>query len=483
MNGVEAYFLVLSLYFIIGTGIAVYSRRRGVKTTSDYFVAGYRLGGFLSAMTYAATTYSAFMMIGLVGFAYATGVGAFGFELSYLLATMSLLAILSHRVWGMARERKWISPAEMLGDLYGSRALSVIVAIIYLFALLPYITAQLVGLGSLVQGIGLEYLVGIILGALIIFLWTYLAGIWSVASTDAYQGLWMITSAIIFLLWLVAFYLPSRGLSLGDATRILGENGLLGITGFWKTSVFLAFTLPWLFFAVTNPQVVQRLYMPRDERALKSMVRYFIVFGLAYTVIVTLVGLLARALTLEGLLPDLVKTRDLVTPTLLRLTHPVLGAIVFTSIVAAAISTADSIILTLSSTTTRDLYSKLAVKPKPRLELTIGYTTIVALTVIVSFLAWLRPGFVVELSVLSSVILLPLAPITLTAWMKPEIVKGKAPYAITALVIGVGIGVYASLIYGAKGAFIATWLGLPISAWILIASTTIVLIGIVVGRK
>ena len=475
MTDVATYFTILALYFIVGTFVAWYSRRRGIKTTSDYFVAGYRLGGFLSAMTYAATTYSAFMMIGLVGLAYATGVGAFGFELLYLLATISLLALFSKRVWNIARERKWISPAEMLGDLYGSKLLSIIVAIVYLFALLPYITAQLVGLGNLVQGIGLEYWVGIVLGALVIFLWTYLAGIWSVASTDAYQGLWMILSAIVFLLWLLFLLLPSKGLNLGSATKLLGEQGLLGITGFWTPTVFLAFTLPWLFFAVTNPQVVQRLYMPRDERALKSMVRYFIVFGLAYTVIVTLVGLFTRALTIYGVFPNLVKTRDLVTPTLLQLMHPLFGAIVFTSVVAAAVSTADSIILTLSSTAARDLYSKLATNPKPRAELMIGYITVVLLTLLVSFIAWLRPGFVVELSVLSSVILLPLAPITITAWIKPENVKGKAPYATTALLVGVGIGVYAALIYGAKKAFITAWLGLPISAWILIISTIIML--------
>ncbi len=483
MNGLYVYLTVLAVYFIAGTGIAVYSRRKGVKTSSDYYVAGYKLGGFLSAMTYAATTYSAFMMIGLVGFAYATGVGAFGFELLYLLSTVALLALFSKKVWRLARERKWISPAEMLGDLYGSKWLSILVAIVYLFALLPYITAQLVGLGNMLQGVGSAYWVGIVLGAVIVFLWTYLAGIWSVASTDAYQGLWMILSAIAFILWLLFALLPSKGLSLGEAARILGEKGLLGITGFWAPTVFLAFTLPWLFFAVTNPQVVQRLYMPRDEKALKAMIKYFLVFGFTYTVIVTLTGLFARSLSLVGALPDLTKARDLVTPTLISMANPLFGAIVFTSIVAAAISTMDSIILTLSSSASRDLYARLREKPSHRVELTIGYATITLLVIIVSVIAWFKPGYVVELSVLSSVILLPLAPITLAAWILPERVRGKQAYAYTTLIIGTGIGVYASLIYGPKKAFITTWLGIPISAWILVVSTIIIAAGLLAERK
>ncbi|RLG79916.1 MAG: sodium:solute symporter family protein, partial [Thermoprotei archaeon] len=93
------YIFVLALYFITGTIIALISRRIGIKSTIDYYVAGYRLSGLLAAMTYAATTYSAFMMIGLVGFAYATGIGAFGFENLYLLTTTFLLAFFAPRVW------------------------------------------------------------------------------------------------------------------------------------------------------------------------------------------------------------------------------------------------------------------------------------------------------------------------------------------------------------------------------------------------
>ena len=114
---------LLVTYIVLGTVVAVISRRFGVKSTTEYFVAGYRLGGFLAAMTYAATTYSAFMMVGLVGFAYATGVGALGFELAYLVATLTFLALLAPRVWLMARKRGWVSVSEMLADIYGGRGL------------------------------------------------------------------------------------------------------------------------------------------------------------------------------------------------------------------------------------------------------------------------------------------------------------------------------------------------------------------------
>jgi SSS family solute:Na+ symporter len=47
---------------------------------NEFFLANRQFGGFVSAIMYAATTYSAFMMVGLAGLTYKIGVGALGFE-------------------------------------------------------------------------------------------------------------------------------------------------------------------------------------------------------------------------------------------------------------------------------------------------------------------------------------------------------------------------------------------------------------------
>ena len=174
------------------------------------------------------------MMVGLVGLAYATGVGALGFELLYFIATLTLLALLCKRVWHFARERRWVSPAEMLSDLYGSRILGIIVSLLHLVSLIPYASAQLIGIGSLLEGIEKGwYVYGVLLGALITFLWTCIAGIWSVASTDAFQGLWMIGAALGFLSWFLLSYIPSFNIDYDSLIGILSEKGILGITSFW----------------------------------------------------------------------------------------------------------------------------------------------------------------------------------------------------------------------------------------------------------
>ena len=478
---IAEFLATLAIYIAVGTAIALVSRRFGVKTSSEYFVAGYRLGGFLSSMTYAATTYSAFMMIGLVGFAYATGVGALGFELAYLLATLALLTVLAPRVWLMARERGWVSPTEMLSDLYGINALGHLVAVLYLVALIPYISAQMIGVGSIFEGLGAGFGTGIAVAAALSLTWVVVAGVWSVASTDAYQGLWMITAALTYVLWVTLFLVPSAGLDIGGVAKAITKAGVSGLGGFWTPTTFAAFTVPWLFFAVTNPQVVQRVFMPANERSLKRLIQYFAIYAITYTLIVTLVGLTARALTEVGVL-GYISNRDLVTPTLLLTAHPALASFIYVSIVAAAISTSNSIVLSVTSSFVRDLYERRAKEVRPRRSITLANSVVASLVATSAVVAFLRPGFVVEMSVLSSVILLPLAPVTIAGWVS-EGVRGVARYSsLVAVVVGVSTALYSAAAYGPKKAFITTWFGVPISVWVLALSTLIVVAGLLLSR-
>ncbi|MEM1982900.1 MAG: sodium:solute symporter family protein [Sulfolobales archaeon] len=466
------FILFLASYMIVGTLIAVISRRFGVRSTAEYFVGNYRLGGFLSSMSYAATTYSAFMMVGLVGLAYTTGVGALGFELIYLVATLAFLSIFSRRVWLMARERGWVSPSEMLSSLYISKFLGRLTALTYLVALVPYISAQIIGIGTIFESFGLNYFLGVALAASLILLWIVLAGIWSVASTDAYQAILMVASSVLFL-----YSVLMKVFTIGfDATLlVLDTVGVTGITSFWSFSTFLAYTLPWIFFAVTNPQVVQRMFMPANEKALKNTIKYFSIYGYVYTLIVISIGLMARALTEFRVLPR-ISNRDLVTPTLAMMLDPSITSLIFVSIIAAAVSTANSIILSIASSIVRDFYEVRTRSVSGRSILFYSNLVVVGLTVVSMLVAYLRPGFIVEMSVLSSVILLPLAPITIIGWLSPSKAKELRYGALVGLVGGVVFALYSALIYGPLKTFLAVSYGLPISCWILLISSSSLLL-------
>ncbi len=468
------FLVVLALYILGGTIIAVISKRFFQKNLRDYYVGGGRLGSLLTAGTYAATTYSAFMMIGLVGLTYATGVGALGFELLYLAATVFLLSTVGYEVWRKSKEYNWIAPSQMLGDLYGSRSLSILVSTIYLFAMLPYLAAQIQGLKAMFNYGGLSEDWALIISSILVYLWIAIAGLWSVALTDLYQGLIMLISGLAYFAWVLLVFTPSTGVSLNDVFIVLGENGYLGLTSFWSLPVFLAYTIPWVFFAVTNPQVVVRLYMPRDEKAYRRGVFYFFIYGFLYTLIVVVVGLVVRGLALMGFIPsDL--PRDSVTPWLLSRIHPLLGSLIAISVIAAAISTANSIVLAISGS--------LLVSTNKHNGLTLARIIDAILVVVAALIARANIGFIVDLSVLTSVILLPLAPVTITGLYINVRNKYAKTSALIAIIIGVSIATYYAYTLGPRRAFIERVFDLPISLVVLLSSTIVLLAGVLIGKK
>jgi SSS family solute:Na+ symporter len=300
--------------------------------------------------------------------------------------------------------------------------------------------------------------------------WSLIAGMWSIATTDALQGLWMLVAATGLLLWVYG-KLTSNGIGFSEAATLLSQEGLTGLEGYWPLTKFLAFTLPWVFFAVTNPQVVQRLYIPKDEASLARMIRWFALFGVYYTVVVTLIGLLARAGVEAGIFPN-PGSKDKVTPTLLSVANPILAAIVFTSIVAAAVSTADSILLTLASSVTRDLAGRSS--EKARRAVAIAAVVLVAL--VMAVIAGMRIGYIVGLSVLSSLMLLSIAPATVAAWSG---LKVKGQFAVASVASGFVLVVVLMAKYGKPLAvFSSAPLGIPVAAWILLVSTLVLLAGI-----
>lgn len=384
--------LLIGIYAIIGTAIALYSR--GAKTQESFFIGDRSIGGVVSALTYASTTFSAFMMVGLVGLAYATGVGALGFELVYLVGTLFFLSFYGPRVWKIAKEKNVVSPSGILEHRYGLKTVKT-AAIISLIALIPYTSVQLTGVALILeQNASITYSTGIIIIGFLVALWAFLGGLRGVALTDSIQGILMICLSIATLAWVTTRVDFSAISSLGQAMYV--PNPI------WTPKFFLSLTIPWFFFALTNPQVFQRMFISKDLSSLRKMIVYFGLFGLFYTVIVTLIGIQLKILTFEGLFP-LVEYRDNVMPILLSLMPEWLSLLVALSIIAAAVSTANSIVLTLSSMVSKDIVNEKGIL--------YGKVTIILLTLIIALFAVRKVSYIVELSVLSSTILLCLLPL------------------------------------------------------------------------
>lgn len=450
----------IAIYLLIAIGIAIMSRQGPSESMSGYFLGNRQMNGFVSALSYSATTYSAFMMVGLAGLTYAGGVGALGFEIIYF-AGVSLVAIFGPKFWAVGKKFGFVTPSEMLGHRYNSKHVAMAVSIASCIFLIPYSAVQLAGVGYLLQGItdgAITFTTGVVLATVIAIFFSYIAGIRSVMWTDSLQAIMMIVAST-----LVAF-LVIQGLGgFGALFDTLATEHPQSLTvpgpGLFSFVTFLGLTIPWFFFSISNPQVSQRLFMPSSLRSMRHMLIGFLVFGFIYTMVSVLWGFSALAA-----FPSLASA-DLATPTLLasEFVPPVLGVIVMIGIMAAAVSTIDSIMLTLSSMVSRDVYAAARTGAGERSQLRVGKLVLPVIAVLAYWFAHLELDLIAVLSVSASAGLLVMVPPIIGAFFWS---RGTSAAVISSVVIA------GSLVLWLE-ATSTVWLGQGSGIWGLLAAVTI----------
>ncbi|ENH97920.1 pantothenate permease [Gracilibacillus halophilus YIM-C55.5] len=455
---------IIIVYVITAVIIAFLSKQGNQKTMASYFLGDRKLSGFVSALSYSATTYSAFMLVGLAGLTYSGGVGALGFEMIYFMG-VSLVAIFGPRFWLVGKKYGYVTPSEMLGDRYQNKWVAVVTAISSCIFLIPYSAAQLSGIGYLLQGVtneAIPFTTGVMIATILALVFSYIAGIRSVAWTDSLQSLIMIIASTIVVVLIVnqlggisGFFKQIESTD-PQALAVPGN----GYFDFWT---FLGLTIPWFFFSISNPQVSQRLYMPKSMKSLRQMLLGFLAFGFVYTIVSVVWGFSASML-----FPDL-ENADLATATLLASEYipSVLGIVVMVGIMAAAISTIDSIMLTVSSLFSRDVYKNVKKDTSDRKQLLIGKLFIPIIAVAAFLFAQLELDLIAVLSVASSAGLIVVVPAIIGTFFWK---RGTATGVITS------VSMTSLLVIGLE-AFSYQPFGLASGIWGIVVST-ILFIGV-----
>lgn len=459
------YVLLAMILWSGATALIAVAARKGLGSgASEFFLGGRRLRGFVSGMTYSATTYSAFMLVGLVGLTYKSGIGALGFEMTYLVFTVLFLLVFAPRFWLVSRRFDQITPPELLGRRYASRGVAVAAAAISFVMLVPYSSVQLMGVGFLVQGLsggGVPFMAGVLLMAGLSGFCALWAGMRSVSWTDAFQAVAMLVTSLaaLFFVFFRFFGNPAGFFAELGSTR----PDLLRFT--WDVELFIGLSLPWAFFALTNPQASQRMFIPDRTASLRRMILFFSAFGFVYTVVSILFGLQAGAL-----LPGL-DNPDQAMPRLLTRVPGPIALIIFLGIFSAANTTLGSIVLTLGSLLSRDVARQFRPGLSDAAEAWIGRIAIAVLLVLCIGFAWMRPGMIAVLASMASGGLLVMAPAILGAFFWK---RATAPGALASMLLGAAVTGFLSLAgFRPLGWWPSVWgFALTLACFVLISLVT-----------
>ena len=351
--------LYLSSLLIIGY---LSFKARQTNTLHDFYVAGSGFGFFVLLMTLYATQYSGNTLFGFSGAAYRIG---FPWILSVhsIAAIVMFLLAYALQLHRLSKQHEFVTPVDFLTFRYGYRPLALLASIVMIVVLCNYLLAQLMAMGRALQGLAGEsgdvaYNWGVVVLALIILVYGTLGGLRAVAWTDLIQGTVLMLG---FLLLLLLLYVQFG--TIGDATREIlsrGELGKVAPPDAARLREWISYVLLIGMGGALYPQAIQRVYAAGSESTLrKSMaVMAFLPFASIFVSILAGVYALAYVSGLSGASSDQALTalfREVQQHSLLGYALVVL---IFSAVLAAIMSTADSAMLSISSMFTKDIYGE-----------------------------------------------------------------------------------------------------------------------------
>jgi SSS family solute:Na+ symporter/sodium/pantothenate symporter len=426
----------LGLYIVSMLVIGYIAKRaQRDESLADFYLAGRSLGSFVLLLTLYATQYSGNTVLGYPGEAYRLGfawIMSVSFMMSIVVAYLPFAPAL-HR---LAKRHGFVTPGDFLDYRFGSPALSHLANAVLVISIANYLLAQFMAMGHVVAGYSanaIPYWVGVVVLVLVIVIYETLGGLRAVAWTDFIQATLLFFGVVGLLIW--AAPTPSHWRSLtewlaaNDPTKVAVPDA--GLSFRWVSTVVLVG-----FSGAIYPQAIQRIYAAKSARALKQSLRFMIFMPLVTIVPVVLAGLVGyrRFSGLEGIQADQIMPmllRDWATQSLLSYG---LSVLVLAGALTAIMSTADSVLLSLSSILAKDFLGKTALRNAPEARLT--QTGKILSWGITGFLAWLATSPRITLWGLIELkfeLLIQVAPAIILGVIWPRLAAGPT---LVGLVVG-----------------------------------------------
>lgn len=344
----------LIIYLIGVFAVAFFTRRHYRKGSflSEYFVGSRSMGGFVLAMTLAATYASASSFIGGPGAAYKMGLGWVLLAMIQLPATWLTLGVLGKKFAIEARKHNALTLNDILYARFKSRSVVILASLSLLLAFFGTMVVQFVGGARLLQTVtGLPYEQGLMLFACTVGLYTTIGGFRAVVLTDTIQGIMMLIGTVLLLVGVV-----HAGGSIGELVSDLHSIDPALITPygpdhFLGQPFILSFWVLVCFGVIGLPHAAVRCMSYKDSPSLhKAMVISTIMMALLMFG-THMAGALGRAIV-----PDIASPDQIMPTLMITVLPPVVAGIFLAGPMAAIMSTIDSQLIQASATLLKDLY-------------------------------------------------------------------------------------------------------------------------------
>lgn len=363
------------LYTLAIVGIGLYSLRFTRRSDEDYFLAGRTLGPWVASLSASASSMSGWVTLGLVGMAFASGFRAYWIVPGCMLGFLFNWFVMAGPMRTRAAEVGALTIPDFLAFHFRERWPIVrLMSVLVIFAaMLVYVAAQFASAGLAFEAaFGMEYWLGVVIGAVIVIIYTVVGGFRAACWTDFIQALMMVGALllmpIVVLIDLGGWTFVQERFQQVDPglNNFMPQQTGLALIGFLLGSGALGINLGY----PGQPHILVRFMGMRDARDAKLGGVIANVWALLLLWGAITLGILVRAMAIDGaewaqpLADQLASDAEGAAETAMvlsakHLLHGVLGGMVLAAVVAALASTADSQLVVAASAAANDIYARL----------------------------------------------------------------------------------------------------------------------------
>lgn len=405
--GLSGIMIAIIIYLAAMVYIGWYFSRTGSSdSTTDFYLGGRKLGPFVTAMSAEASDMSSWLLMGLPGLAYLTGIADAGWTaIGLAVGTYLNWLIVAKRLRRYSITCHAITIPEFFSRRYHDEKniLMCISAVMILIFFIPYTASGFKAVGTLFNSLfGFDYHTAMIAGALVIIGYTVMGGFMAVSTTDLIQSIVMSIALVI-----IVFY----GIHIAGGWNAVMDNahalaGYLSMTQIHNPASNTA--SPYSFMNIFSmmawglgyfgmPHILLRFMAIEDEDKLTFSRRIASVWVVISMIVAILIGIIGYGVSAAGGLETFTTNANSET-IIIRLAGllgehgfflSIIAGIVLAGILASTMSTADSQLLTAASGVSQNLIQDfLKIKLNAKASMNAARLTVVAVALVAIVLAW-----------------------------------------------------------------------------------------------
>ena len=400
--------IAIIVYLVMMVYVGFYfSKGEGKEDSTDHFYLGGRqLGPFVTAMSAEASDMSSWLLMGLPGVAYLTGISDAGWTaIGLAVGTYLNWLIVAKRI----RRYSIACDAITIPDFFSKRyhdkknILMCIAAIMILIFFIPYTASGFKAVGTLFNSLfGVNYHMAMLFGAAIIIIYTVMGGFMAVSTTDLIQSVVMSIALVIIVFFGISKAggwdaVMDNAKSLAGYLSMTQAHNMADNTSSPYSLLTIFSTVAWGLGYFGMPHILLRFMAIGEEKKLVLSRRIATVWVVISMFVAILIGIIGYGASVAGALP-MFETSSESETIIIRLAGllaeknfllALVAGVVLAGILACTMSTADSQLLTAASSVSQNLLQDfLKIKMSPKQSMLAARLTVVGISLVAVVLAW-----------------------------------------------------------------------------------------------